>query len=196
MPRKKSVKLSAKSFKSSAENIATFVSTVSATQSDQHVSWLYNYAIIKLYREFESLILDALVGAINNNTTTVSGTTGISFPRHLTHEVCEFLVTGTGYFDFKGRSGLIKTLKKFVPDTHYLVTIIKKSNYTDALEKLSALRNFAAHESYPSKKAALTAIGGQRIESSGSWLKHENRFNEIVDRLKALAAEIEGAAPY
>jgi len=196
MPRKKSVKHSAQLFRTAADDIVTFVTTVSANQSDQNVSWLHSYAIIRLYREFESHVLDALVGAINNDTATVSATTGIDFPKHLTDEVCEFLITGTGYFDFKGRSGLIKTLKEFVPDNHYLVTIIKKAAYTDALERLSTLRNFAAHESAPSKKSALAAIGGLRIKSSGAWLKREGRFQAIVDGLKTLATEIENASPY
>ena len=196
MPRKKSVRHSAQVFCNAADDIAEFLAKVSANQSDQHVSWLYNYGIIRLYREFESLVRDALVGAINNNTATVSVTTGIKFPKHLTDEVCEFLITGTGYFDFKGRSGLIKTLKDFVPPNHYLVTSVTKVVYTHALERLCTLRNFASHESASSKRAALAAIGGKRIGSSGAWLKCEDRFQMIVDKLKALAMEIEHAAPY
>src|SRR5262249_52715414 len=162
----------------------------------QYITWIHNYGIIRLYREFEALMLAALVGAINNDTSTVSATTSVNFPKHLTDEVCEFLITGSGYFDFKGRPGLIKILKDFVPEDHYLVTAVKKKTYTDALEKLSTLRNFAAHGSGPSKRAALKAIGGKRIESSGAWLKTGGRFQSIVDRLKALSTEIENDAPY
>jgi hypothetical protein len=196
MPRKKSVKHSAKDFRAAADDINSFLTNASEGQSAEHVSWLHNYAIIRLYREFESMVLDALVGAINNDTATVSTTTGVEFPTHLSAEVCEFLITGTGYFDFKGRDGLIKTLKDFVPDTHYLVTTIKKPAYKDILEQLSALRNFAAHESDQSRRSALKAINGQRIASSGAWLKRETRFQDISDRLKNLAVELEDAAPY
>jgi len=160
------------------------------------VSWLHNYAVIRLYREFEGLMLSTLIGAINNDTATLQETTGIEFPKHLTDEICEFLITGTGYFDFKGRSGLIKTIKSFVPEAHYLLTAVKKPAYRPALDQLSALRNFAAHESYPSKRAALEAIEGERIASSGAWLKRQGRFATLVASLKALATEIENAAPY
>jgi hypothetical protein len=196
MPRKKSVKHSAKDFRTAAEGIATFLSDVSKGQTDQHISWLYNYAIICLYREFESLMLDALVGAINNDTATISARTGVEFPKHITDEVCEFLISRQGYFDFKGRNGLIKILKDFVPDTHYLVVAVKKPIYKEALERLSALRNFAAHESDQSKRTALKAVGGKRIESTGAWIKRKERFKVIADKLKDLAAEIENAAPY
>jgi len=196
MPRKKSVKHSAQDFRIAADEITAFLTKVSGGQTDEHITWLYNYAIIRLYREFESLVLDALVGAVNNDTATVSTTTGVKFPTHLSAEVCEFLITGTGYFDFKGRNGLIKTIKDFVPDTQYLVATVKKPAYKDALEQLSSLRNFAAHESDQSKRSVLKAIGGERIASSGAWLKRENRFQDIADRLKALATELENAAPY
>jgi len=196
MPRKKSVKGSAQDFIASADEVTAFLAAVCPGQTDQRVSWLHNYAIIRLYKQFESLMLDALVGAINNDTAIITSTTGVKFPKHLTDEICEFLIVGTGYFDFKGRDGLIKTLKQFVPDAHYLVAAVKRAPYREALERVSALRNFAAHESDQSKRAALKTIGGQRLESSGSWLKRGNRFQGIVDRLKALAAEIENAAPY
>jgi hypothetical protein len=196
MPRKKSVKLSATNFRNQVDSIVQFLAIVSAGQSDEHVSWLHNYAIIKLYKEFEGLMLDALVGAVNNDTTTISATTDVQFPKHLTDEVCEFLITGTGYFDFKGRSGLIKTIKSFVPETHYLVTVVKKPAYKAPLEQLTALRNFAAHESSSSKRAALEKIGGQKIASSGSWLKRQGRFGSIASKLKALATDIDKAAPY
>ena len=196
MSRKKSVKLSANDFRSEVDEIIAFLTAVTPGQTDGHVTWLHNYAIIRLYKEFEGLMLDALVGAVNNDTSTLAATTDVEFPKHLTDEVCEFLITGTGYFDFKGRSGLIKTLKSFVPDSHYLVTAVKKTAYRNALERLTTLRNFAAHESTTSKRAALEAIGAERLSSSGAWLKRQGRFNAIANQLKALATEIHDNAPY
>jgi cupin superfamily acireductone dioxygenase involved in methionine salvage len=196
MPRKKSVKRSANEFKLAADDVAAFLSTASAGQSKEHVSWLHDYAIIRLYRDFESMMLDALVGAINNDSATVAATTGVTFPKHMTDEVCEFLITGAGYFDFKGRDGLVGKLKSFVPSSHYLVTATKKPAYSSTLDRLSALRNFAAHGSAKSKGAALKALNCERLSSSGAWLKRQGRFQRIVDGLKALATEIEGAALY
>ena len=64
------------------------------------------------------------------------------------------------------------------------------------MDELSALRNFAAHGSKQSKKRALQVIGGQRIASSGAWLKKKGRFGTIVLKLKELADEIKERAPY
>ena len=196
MARKNSIKTSACKFKKKLTEIETFLDTVSSGQTESHRSWLHNYAIIALYREFESLMLACLVGAINNDTTTVSASMGIQFPKHMKDEVCVYLIIGSGYFDFKGRSGLIGMLKEYVLNDHYLVTIVKKDTYRETLEQLSALRNFAAHESVKSKRIALKAINAKRISSSGSWLKINGRMNRIISKLTALANDIATAAPY
>ncbi len=196
MPRKKSIKNATIKFNAEVEKILYFLNTAKLNQSEEHITWLYNYAIIRLYKEFEGLMLVALVAAVNNDTSTLAATTDVCFPKHLTDEVCEFLITGTGYFDFKGRSGLIKTLKSFVPDTHYLITTVKKQNYTETLNQLSALRNFAAHESQASKRAALDSISATNLSSSGAWLKKKNRFDSIAHKLKILSSELHNLAPY
>ena len=196
MPRKKSVRKSATDFKAEADAIAAFVATAKQNLTEQHVSWAYEYGILRLYREFEALMLDALVGAINNETATLTTRTGITFPKHLTDEVCEFLIIGNGYFDFKGRDGLIKTLKDYVPAGHYLVTAVKKDKYKDSLEQLSALRNFAAHDSEVAKMRVKEAVDQERMPEAGSWLKKQGRLESLIRRLKELADEIYAATPY
>ncbi|PWJ13796.1 hypothetical protein SAMN05421539_11327 [Jannaschia seohaensis] len=110
--------------------------------------------------------------------------------------VCEYLICGDGYFDFSGRSGLIRTIKKVVPDGNWFLNIVRDATYTDALDKLSALRNFAAHDSAVSKKRALESIDQERMSSSGAWLKKQNRLDTICASLKTMAQQIEAAAPY
>lgn len=196
MPRKKSVKTSATDFKAQADQIAAFATDAERKLTDQQGSWAYDYAILRLYREFEALMLDALVGAINNDTATITKSTGVTFPKHLTDEVCEYLIIGNGYFDFKGRDGLIQTLKQYVPADHYLVAAVKKDKYRESLERLSALRNLAAHNSAMAKTRAKKAVQQQRMPDAGSWLKKQDRLNAIIGRLKELADEIAAGAPY
>ena len=196
MPRKKSVKKSAKTFQKKADEILDFVKSARAHLSGKYISWAYEYAIIRLYREFEALMLDALVGAINNDTSTLSDRTGIRFPKHLTDEVCRYLIVRDGYFDFKGRDGLIQTLQRFVPQDHYLVEVVRKDDYKEALEQLSVLRNFAAHASTAAKTRAKKTVRQQRMPDAGSWLKKQNRLETIVENIKRLAREIDEKAPY
>jgi hypothetical protein len=196
MARRKSIKKVAQDFQTDADDVKAFASAARASLTAQHTTWAYEYAVIRLYRDFEDLMLNALKGAINNDTSTLSETVNIEFPQSLSDAVCEYIVTGGGYFDFKGRDGLIKTLKAYVPADHYIVEIVKKGKYRDALERLSALRNYAAHDSEASRTKAKAAVGQNRIGPAGAWLKSQERLETIADRLKELAQEIEAEAPY
>ena len=180
--RKKSIKKAAEAFSAAVDDTLSFIDELEQkTVSAKARSWAYEYAIIRLYRDFETLMLESIVAGINNDTSVLSSKTGIKFPKHLTDEVCEYIVTGDGYFDFRGRDGLIKTLKSFLADNHFLVVAVKDTKYKDALERLSALRNYAAHDSPQSKEAAKRAVDQDRISSAGSWLK-QKRGSQISAR--------------
>ncbi len=141
-------------------------------------------------------MIGALTGAINNDMPQLSATIGVQFPKHLSDEVCEYIIIGRGYFNFRGRDGLISEIKRYVPDSHYLVQAVKDSEYRTSLNRLCALRNYAAHYSKVSKKNALKSIDQKRMGSAGSWLKRQGRFEEIISSLQKLSRKIEKGAPY
>ena len=95
MPKKKSIKLSASRFRVAADAITDFVEKSGALKEDFH-SWCTDYAIIQLYLEFETLMLDTIAGAINNDAKTISTTVGVNFPKHMSLAVCRYLVIEIG----------------------------------------------------------------------------------------------------
>ncbi len=197
MPRKKSGKKAAQTFDAKLDQIQRSLVEINASNlSDQTRTWAYEAAIIKTAVAFEHLMLECIVTAINNDTSTVSASTGVAFPKHLTDEVCEFLVTAGGYFDFRGRSGLTQKIRGFVPPNHWLLTVVKKQAYKDPLDRIVALRNFAAHESEASKKVVLNALGLQKISSAGAWAKRQRRLERLVAQLRKMGSDIEASAPY
>lgn len=195
--RKKSARKAAIAFKSDLSDIERFV--VDAENMGfpvRHLIRVYDQTIIDIYKAFEALVLECLVAAINNDTRHLSATTGVAFPKHLTDEVCEYIVVGDGYFDFRGREGLIKTLRRFLPNTHYLVSVVKGSAYKEALEHLIALRNNAAHGSKVARERAPRVTGSKTFASSGSWLRARGRYATLLRIMRRLADEIASAAPY
>jgi hypothetical protein len=72
MPRKKSLKLATQRFKSDCDDLMQYLQAVEPHLDDEHVSWSYDYGVIRLYREFEELVLECLVGAINNWTLAMN----------------------------------------------------------------------------------------------------------------------------
>jgi hypothetical protein len=200
MPKKKSARVAADKFVTAATNLEGYCSSIDGSSlSDFDKTVAHEAALTRLNAEFEQLMLASLVAAINNDTAgTISARTDVVFPKHLTDPVCEYIVTGGGYFDFKGRDGLIKTLTDYLPNSqprHYLVDAVRKQRYRTSLERLFALRNFAAHASPQSKERAKEAVGGN-LSSAGAWIKRQGRFATISTDLKELAAEIKTRAPY
>ncbi len=196
MPKKKSVRLCAKQFRDEETKLLAFCESAEEHLSAAHVSLIYDAAVIRLYANFERMILGMLTGAINNDTAHISAKTNVQFPQHLTDEVCEYIITGGSYFDFRGRSGLINKIKEYVPDDHYLVRAIKDQAHRESLDQLYALRNYAAHGSKVSKKAALKSVGQTKMGTAGSWLKVQGRFDKLASNLSELSARIEADAPY
>ena len=194
--KKKSFKKAAQSFRKNTCGILSFVIKAEKYFGNEDKIRCYEFAIISLYREFEDLILTCLVALINSDSKTFSDQKSISFPTHMNIKVCEYLICGDGYFDFAGRSGLIKKIKQIVPDDHWFCRTLADSKYMESLNHLSALRNFAAHGSQVSKKKALEATGQRRMSSSGAYLKNNGRLQKICVDLQDISRKIEDNALY
>lgn len=190
---KKDPKKVAEDFISSVSEIKELVNIAGLSQ--KRVTWVHEYAIIRLFREFKIMILNCLVAAINRDNFELPKKERIDSPKHLNVGVCECAIVGNGYSNFRRRHGLIGKLKRFVPDDHYLFEIANKNDYKVSLNRFSASRNFAAYDSKPSKNAALEAAGEndhplRRMASPGVWLKTKGRFERFCDQLKQLAQEL------
>ena len=67
--RKKSGRRASAVFKKRVEDIDAFLDQENLSSfSDAHVTWVHDHAIIRLHREFEDMILNCLVAAINSDT--------------------------------------------------------------------------------------------------------------------------------
>ena len=196
MPKKKTVQRCTQEFRRDARKLIKFCSAAEGRLSDAHVSVVYDGAVINLYAAFQRMMIGTLTGAINNDTTQLSATTSVQFPGHLTDEVCEYIVIGRGYFNFRGRDELIGEIRKYILGDHYLAQAVKEPQYKTSLDRLCALRNHAAHNSKPSKMNALKSIDQKRMGSAGSWLKRQSRFSEMVLGPVKLSKEIAEGARY
>lgn len=195
MSRKKSVKLAAQKFQEAVDEILEFFQGTKSLKEDLAI-WCAEYAVIRLYCDFELLMLSALVGAVNHDSSHFSQHTGLKFPKHMSEDLCTYMITGSGYFDFKGREGLLQVTKRYVPKDNYLYSILKDKKHQNPLEQLTALRNLAAHRSEKAKEAAIQATGAERFKSAGAWLRKQNRFEDLCKSLRRLAASIDRHAPH
>ena len=55
MPRKKSIKKAASDFTQQADALVLYLEKVKTSLEEEHITWSHEYAVIRLYRCFESL---------------------------------------------------------------------------------------------------------------------------------------------
>ena len=196
--RIKSIRTATERFREKVDGILDFTKRIESSLTASDISWCYDIAIIRLYREFEDLMLNCLVALLNSDPKTFSELKRRKFPKRMGADLCEYLIYGDGYFDFSGRDGLIRKIRNFIPGDHWFKEIVSRDDYRDALDKLCALRNFAAHDSAVSKKRALGVIGEKRsrLSSSGAWLKTQGRLKKICNDLQDMAQKIEDKAGF
>lgn len=157
---------------------------------EKYLSFCYENAIIMLYKAFEKFILRTMISCLNHDHSHFEQKYGIKLGNHINDDVCEFLITKGGYFDFKGRGGLNKILNATIGASHNVGKVIKNNKYGNTIDRLCAVRNYAAHNSIQAKKAAKDAYGLKSISSPGSFLKKQNRLVSLISELTELANDV------
>lgn len=160
------------------------------SSEDKYLSFCYENAIIMLYKAFEKFILRTMISCLNHDHSHFEEKYGIKLGNHINDDVCEFLITKGGYFDFKGRGGLNKILNATIGSGHNVGKAIKNNKYGQTIDQLCAVRNYAAHNSIQAKKSAMDAYGLKRISSPGSFLKKQNRLKNLIAELTELANDV------
>jgi hypothetical protein len=195
MPKKKSVKKAVVKFIDAIGEATEFFEGTKGLK-DKLCFWAAEYAIIRLYSDFEIFMLNALVGAVNADPSRYAEFCSLTLPKHMNEDLCTYLIVGPGYFDFRGRDGLLQITKKYVNEDHYLYMTLKDKKYKETLEQLSALRNYSSHRSEKAKQAAMKATGAEKFRSAGEWLRAQGRFEGLCNSLRKMARRIERNAPH
>lgn len=163
--------------------------TVFASEK-KYLSFCYENAIIMLYKSFERFALRSMISCLNHDHSHFQNKYRVRLGKHINDDVCEFLITKGGFFDFRGRSGLSKVLNDVIGSSHNIAKAFKQSKYKECIEQLCAIRNYAAHNSLQSKQKVMNVFNLKRISSAGSFLKQQRRFQNIADGLLELAEEV------
>ena len=141
--KKKYMNTPTEEFIKELDGIARFVNEVKPGAGTNYDEWIAEYAVIRMYREFEKFVEEILVAAINQDVGTIRTATEVDFPDHLKVEVCRFIVVGDGSLSLRGPDGLIEYLNKYLAPDHPFHEIFKKTEHMVLLKEIVAFRNHA-----------------------------------------------------
>jgi hypothetical protein len=196
MANEVSIKAVVTKFDKELDTVLDFIAQHKGDGKGVFVFYVYDYALIKFFKDFEELLVNTIVGLINQEAPYVASSSGHKGTKSVRKKDAENLFIGNRYFGFKGQNGLLKQIKSFFPTNHWFINILSDTKYTRTFDILIPLRNFAAHSSKTAKKNAINAVELQQLGYSGAWLKVGSRFQNIIDDLKDIAARINAQAKF
>ena len=134
----------------------TFIDVVACDQSIfdlEQKSELVEALAIRLCTTWSFSVEDLMIDCLNRDSTKFAQTVHAkSLPKNLPRNLCELLLTGTGYFDIKNIADLNAKANKYLVDVHNPFKSISKIDAVK-INELTTIRNFVTHYSTKSRHA-------------------------------------------
>ena len=106
----------------------------------------------KVLAQWDILVEDLLIDCLNRDSSRYAETFGEGFPKHNSSALCEVMLTGIGYLDFKTFGDAKgKAAKVLVDRLNPLQTVATAD--ARRIDQFSTIRNYLAHYSRVSQRA-------------------------------------------
>ncbi|MBL4793429.1 MAG: hypothetical protein JKY97_10915, partial [Citromicrobium sp.] len=108
--------------------------------------------LLRLLANWERFVDEQLVDCLNIDHSRLSEYLGVSIPAHPSKNICEAILFGGTYRDFRGFGDLKGFSKKILPEASNPFLVVHSSR-TSAIDEMYKLRNYLAHYSSAAKRA-------------------------------------------
>lgn len=106
MANEVSLKKISKKFISEIKEIQNFLDQSILHNNKIHIVYCYDYAVIKVFKEFEEFLLKIIIGIINQNAYYIASNNGLKGKKSIKKKDAKVSFLGNSYFSFKGNQGL------------------------------------------------------------------------------------------
>jgi hypothetical protein len=171
-------------------------------KEDREKRELIEAFVLRIAAIWEVLVESLLIDCLNRDSSTLAKHLDLSLDKDLKRPVCEAIVSGLNYFDFRNFSSLKKETKKILVPRHNPFQAISK----DAARKIDeffVIRNYLAHYSSMARRAVMRiyrdSYGMQKFREPGHFLyasrgkKGQIRMGDYVDAFLQAAADMRKA---
>jgi len=115
---------------------------------------IFDGIVVKITAIWEVLAEDLLTDCLTFDTSRYAETKGMRLPKRPNRSLCQGLITGHGYFNFKNTEDLKTTARKILVDKYNPFNKITRRQ-SKKVNDLYALRQYIAHRSNTSKQKLL-----------------------------------------
>jgi hypothetical protein len=160
--------------------------------------------VLRIAAIWEVLVESLLIDCLNRDSSSLGKHLDLPLDKNLKRPVCEAIVSGLRYFDFRNVNSLKKETKNILVPRHNPFLAIPK----DAERKIDesfVIRNYLAHYSSMAKRSVMRVYrdgyGMQNFREPGHFLyasrgkRGQIRLGDYVDAFLEAAAEMRKACP-
>ena len=109
-------------------------------------------SIIRICALWEAFVEGELIDCLNLDSTKLSEDLKLDLPKHLSRSLCEAILIGRGYLDFKSVGDIKGFASKILPDDVNPFRLIKTPT-AKKIDELCVMRNYLSHYSSKAKRA-------------------------------------------
>ena len=109
-------------------------------------------SVIRICALWEAFVEEELIDCLNIDSTRFSEYLGLGLPKNLSRNLCEAILIGHRYLDFKSVGDIKGLAKKLLPDHANPFQLIKSST-AKRIDEAYLMRNYLSHYSSKSKRA-------------------------------------------
>lgn len=151
--------------------------------------------LLRLCAHWERFVDEHLVDCVNVDHSKLTDFLGVKIPRHPSRNVCQAVLYGGGYRDFKGFGDLKGFSKKVLPDPSNPFLAVTQA-HADKIDEVLTIRNYLAHYSAVAERSLERVYKKnytlRRFEEPGRFLLAHNsrRLWSYFDSFEGFSADM------
>jgi hypothetical protein len=110
-------------------------------------------SIIRICALWEAFVEDELIDCLNLDSSKFSEYLKLDLPKHLSRSLCEAILIGSRYLDFKSVGDIKGFANKVLPDDVNPFRLIKTNPTAKRIDEVYVMRNYLSHYSSKAKRA-------------------------------------------
>lgn len=154
--------------------------------------------VIRLCAIWEAFIEGEMIDCLNIDCSKYAEELQLQLPKHPTKDLCEAILVGAGYLDFKNVDDIKGFARKVVPDDINPFRLIKNNPTGKRINELYVMRNYLSHYSRKSRRALMkmyqSSWGLKNFRQPGDFLiaYSGKRLIQYIDALLEASEQMRG----
>lgn len=109
--------------------------------------------VVRICAIWESFVEDEMIDCLNIDCSKCKEELQLKLPKHMSKDLCEAILVGTGYMNFRNVDDIRRLAKQTLPDNVNPFKLIRANPTAKRINEFYTMRNYLSHYSSKSRRA-------------------------------------------